>query len=263
MTRTNLAVAIAAAAGLLALDVSLAASFLQSDILRLASSFELAVFGAQFVKTVLVLGVKRIRNGGPSLAVDIYGAEALAMPVLLAASFAVGLGPVGSLLTQLFLGWMAGVAFAGLPYAAFRIGRSMARSAPLSSVLPAAVATSEFGVLFVSAAATAAKSHTGLAGVAGIAVSALLGRGSVVSGGALTFAALADVYGSLLLYAVLGLGAGVMLSRVRGLAMSVAATAVTLVWVFALLPLAGTPIILLLPPSIAVAGVSWWIARGQ
>lgn len=253
------ALSLAAVGGLLLIDSSYAVYFVQSDILRLATWLELLVFGAQFVKTAFALGVRRLRDGSSALLVDIYGAELLAIPAFLAAIFVVGVGPVGALLNQLIRGWMVGVACAGLPYAAFRLGRSMLRSAPLTSVLPSSVVAAEFGVLFVNAASSAAKSHSGLAGVADFA---LLGRESITSGNIAIFAALADIYAALLLYAVLGMNTSLVLSKGRGLVISAMATGVTLACIVAFLPLSGS-MLMLLPPSVVVAGVSWWVGRGH
>ena len=253
------ALSLAAAGGLLLIDSGYAVYFIQSDILRLATWLELLVFGAQFVKTAFALGVRRVRDGSAALLVDVYGAELLAIPAFLAAILVVGVEPVGALLNQLIRGWMVGVACAGLPYAAFRLGRSMLRSAPLTSVLPSSVAAAEFGVLFVNAASSAAKSHTGLAGVADFA---LLGRESIASASLPIFAALTDVYAALLLYAVLGMSTNFSLNRGRGLAVSAVATGVTLACTVAFLPWSGS-MLMLVPPSVAVAGVSWWVTRGH
>jgi hypothetical protein len=260
MTSAKTVVSLSAVGALVFIDANYVVAFAQSDILHYAAWFETLVFAMQFVKVGLALGVKELRNGGPAMMVDLFGAELLLMPVFLAAIFVVGVAPIGSLLNQLVRGWMVGVTFAGLPYAAYRIGRTMLRSGPLGSVLPSAIMAAEFGVLLVNATDSAAKAQTGLAGVADFA---LLGKGVIYSANQSVFGALAVVYLSLLLYAVLGMDTMAKLNRNRALAMGAIATGSTLAWIFAFSPFMLLPVEVLLPPSAAVAGISWWMARGH
>lgn len=260
MTGPRTVLALGTMAALLFIDANYMVLFAQSDILHLATWFELLVFGMQFVKTGLALGLREFRDGGAAILVDLYGVEILLMPVLLLSVFVVGPAPVGSLLNELLRGWMVGVAFTGLPYAAYRLGRSMLRSGALPNVLPPSVLAAEFGVLFVNASASAAKSQTGLVGVADFA---LLGKGTITSGSPAIFAALTAAYVCLLLYAVLGLESKLVLSRNRALTMAALATGATLAWVFAFSPFSLPGVLILFPPSVAVAGISWWFGHGR
>jgi hypothetical protein len=258
--RAKTALSLAAACGLLVIESNYAAYFVLSDILSRATWLELLVFGVQFVKTGSVLATRRLRDGSPALLIDIYGAELMSVPVLVVAALVVGEGQAGATLGQLVQGWVAGVSCAGIPLVVFRLGRGMLGSAPLASVIPTTIVTAEIGVLFANAALSAAKAGTGLAGVA---EAALLGKGSIESGNLLVYAALADVFASLLIYAVLGMNSNPIVDVRKGLATAAGATGITLVWVFvfSVLPLSST--LVMLPATLAVGGTAWWFGRGR
>lgn len=252
--------AYATTGGLLFVDLNFLAVFALSGILRSATQIELLVFSLQVVKIFFVIGVKRLRESGPALIVDLFGAELLLLPLLVAMDLFAGLGELSSVLSQLLTGWMVGVACVGLPYAAFKIGRSMMRSASLASVLPTSVVVSELSVLFANASFAAAASQTGVAGVAEVA---FLGRGSAFSGSPLNFLALIAVYISLLLYAVVGMDAKVVIDGPKALVLAVLATSasVALAVLFSLfsLPLA----LAYIPPTVAIVSASWWLTRAH
>ncbi|MDG6985335.1 MAG: hypothetical protein JRM73_01130 [Nitrososphaerota archaeon] len=254
------AVSLAAVGALGFIDANYVYLFLHSNILNQATWFELLIFGVQFVKTGVALAFKDFRDGDPALLVDLYGAEFLIIPVAFALIFVVGAAPVGALLNELIRGWMVGVAFAGLPYAAYRIGRSMLRSGTLSTVLPSAIMAAEFGVLFVNATSSAVASQSGLIGVADFA---LLGKGTIASGDPWVFGALSVLYASLLIYAVMAFESRVTLSATRALEMGAAGTGATLVLAYAFSPLALPIVFVLLPPTMFIAAASWWFTRAR
>lgn len=260
MIGARTAVPLAAVGSLAFIDANYVYLFMQSNILNQATWFELLVFGVQFVKTGFALVLKDFRDGNPALLVDLYGAEFLLLPVLLPLIFVIGVAPVGGLLNEMIRGWMVGVAFAGLPYAAFRIGRSMLRSGALSAVLPSTIMSAEFGVLFVNATGSAVRSQSGLVGVANFA---LLGKGTIASGDPAVFGALAVAYVSLLIYAVMGFESKMTLDATRVLEMGAAGTAATLVLLYALAPLMLPVVFVLLPPTMFIAVASWWYTRAR
>jgi hypothetical protein len=260
MTRTRTVIAISAMGSLFFIDFNFLYFFLQSNVLNQASWFEMAVFGIQIVKTGFALALRSFRDGKPALLVDLYGAEALLIPVILAVSLVAGPTSVEPFLNELIVGWAVGVALAGLPYATFRLGKSMLHQGALRAVLPSSILVAEFGVLFANAAASAFRSQTGLVGVANYA---LLGEGTIASSDPAVFGALSVTFVSLLLYAVLGVESKFALSRNRALSMAALGTVASLALLVSFMPLSFPAVLILLPPTITVATVTWWFTRAR
>lgn len=253
-------VPLATAGGLIFIDSYFVVAFLGSNILALATGFEVIVFLMQLVKTVLAVALKDIREGGIALLIDLYGVDLLLLPVLLAAIFFLGPGPVGSVLNQLLRGWMVGVAFFGLPYTAYRLAVEMRRSGTLATVLPSGVIAAEFGVILTNATGSASAAHTGIAGIVDFT---FRGKGSVLSQEPGVFVALSVVYVSLLVYAALALNTRLVINRARALILASFATGAGAVWVWALARFSLPVLVVFLPPTLSIAGAAWWFGRGR
>jgi hypothetical protein len=260
MRTAQVAIALTAAVAVLYVDVGLLVFFAQSDILLKATGLELLFFFAQFVKLAVVLAFKRLRYASTALMVDVYGAEMLLLPVILASY--VAFHPAGLLeaTNQMVQGWIVGVAVTGLLYSAFRLVRGMMRSDRLTTVLPLGLVSVELGVLLTEGTETASKAHSGLRGVA---VSAFLQGGGTSAASPWLFGAVGVVYVSLLLYALVGWDLEQMTDRNRALLLGAAATlaSAALVYFLPSLPLAID--FVLVPPTLAVMASSWWITRGK
>ena len=260
MKRDRAALAVALAGALLFIDANSILAFARSDILQQATSLELLVFSIQVAKALAVLGVKRLRESSPAFIIDVFGADFLLIAALVVTQLFTGVAALASLSDQLLMGWIAGVAIAGLPYAAYRLGRSMLRSGSPSSLLPTAVVVAELSVLFANAASSAATSNAGLAGVSSLTFS---GRGTALSGSTAVFVALAAVYVSLLLYTVTGMDTGLSINRNRALGFAILGTTASAA-LAASTPSLSLPLTLAyLPPTVAVVTVSWWLTRAR
>lgn len=254
------AVPISTAAALILIDASYIFAFLQTGILASATALELLVFGVQIIKTVVIFLVKGLRNSEPATLVNIYGAELFILPFLAAAYFFVGAAPIGTVLNQFILGWMVGVAFVGLPYAAYRIGRGMLYSGSLATLLPSTIVVSELGVSLSNAASQAATAKIGLAQVADFA---FFGEGKVSSESPEIFVALATVYVSSIIYATMGLDSKHDIDGRIALSLAAIGTGASLAWIFSLSFLTLSIVLVYLPPVLAIATVSWWFGRAR
>jgi hypothetical protein len=251
-------VSLAVMGALLTIDFNYVIAFAHSYILAKSTMIELAVFWLQFAKTILVFAVKRLRRASQALLVDIYGAELLLMPAILLSTFFIGPQAVGSFLSQLIGGWIVGVLFFGLPFAAYRLRGSIAGSGSLSTLLPSGIVVAELSVMLANASGSAAAARVGLSDLITMAApSTGLGLPEDLA----VFAALCVLYASLLVYAVLGLGSGYAVDRNRALVVGTLATGSSLVWflLFASSSLGG--IVVYSVPTFVIAGTVWWYAR--
>jgi hypothetical protein len=258
--RTRAAVALVALAPILLIDFGFVVAFAQSDILSQATTLGLIVFFLQFGKTAVILGLNRLRTASMALLVDIYGAELLSIPFLLSAFLLFPLSILPQAVNEIVGGWIAGVSVAGLIYVAVRLGIGIFRSESLTTVIPLGLVATELGVVLTDGVLAASKAHTGLGGVA---ASAYLQRGNAPQNSPLVFVAVAFVYLSLLLYAVIGWDVNQIFRRNTALSLAAAATIASAAIVysvsFVLLPID----LVLIPPTLAAIGSGWWIGRGK
>ncbi|MDG6963641.1 MAG: hypothetical protein JRN27_02350 [Nitrososphaerota archaeon] len=260
MTTLRSTLAFSAAGGLLLIDANFMVAFAFTGLIATATLLEIVLFGVQLAKTMALLAVKPLREAGPALLVDLYGADLFLLPLLLATSPLTGLPFASSAMDQVFRGWTAGVAFSGLPYAAYRIGRGMLRSSALTAVVPSGVVVSEISILMTNASLSAAASGTGLYGLVD---SFLKGSGTEPPTGPASLVGMAVVYVSLLAYAVLGLESRSAIGRNSGLLAGLLATAGALAWAFGTSSLSLPPALLFMPPTLAMAAATWWLTRGH
>lgn len=262
--RYSLIVSVAAGAALLALYGSFVEVFVTSNLFAGATVLEIGIFVLQFLKMATVVSVKRLRSFPSITLVDIIGGELIVLlPGLVVSDLAFGVTAAPSLMVQILLAWVAGVAVFGTPFAIYRLARAMVRGEVLLAVLPSAVFLSELMILLVAGANAAASSGLGLPGLSRAIL--LVGGGVSTVGSqvsALTaLPPLVILYVSLLLYALapwdLGRPAGV-----RGLAaVGLLATAVTYVCVYAAALLAVSLSYVVLPSALVTSSVIWWVAR--
>jgi len=260
MTGARTAVTLTTIGALFYIDARFVSVLLGSGVILSATGFELLVFGMQATKTLAVMMLKDLRAASLPVLIDFYGAELLSMPVLVILNLYVGGGVFATLVGQLVTGWVAGIAVGALPFAIYRLGRSMLRSGSLSMVIPWCVVLSEVGILFLNASTAAAANGGGLAEVANFVFVLKVETAQVDPS---IFAALAALYVALLLYAALGLDTVLKISRTTALSFALAASLASLAWFesFSTFPL---PVVLIyLPPTVAIVAFSWWYARAR
>ena len=260
MTTFRSTVPYLAAGGLLLIDARFIIAFALSGLVASATPLELALFVLQIAKTATVLGLRPLRMASPAILVDLYGADLFLLPALLAAIPLVGVPFATAASYDVIRGWTAGVAFAGLPYAAFRLGRGMLRSSSLAATVPAGIIASELSILMANATLGAAAAKTGLTGVVD---SFLRGSGTIPLADPVALGGMAVVYASLLAYAVLGLEVPRAIDGNRGLLAGLLSTAAAAALALGTSRLPFPPALLFIPPTLAMAAATWWFARGR
>lgn len=262
--RSGLILALAAGFSLLALYVSFVSTFLQANLLAGATVLELSIFTLQLLKVAVIASIKRLRNSPAAVILDILGAELVVLLTALAIVYVYpGIQSAPSLMTQILLAWIAGVATFGTPFAAYRLAKSMLGGESLVGVLPSAVFLSEFMILLTAGANAASVSGNGLPDFTRAML--LVGAGVSTAGGQVTAATalppLVILYISLLLYA-LALGESEGPSRLKGLAaLALFATAVTYTAAYTASAFAVSLTYVVLPPTLVTVVLMWWGIR--
>jgi len=254
----------AAAAALSVLYLEFAYSLVLSGLVQNATTLQQAIFLLQFAKVGTVSAIGRFRNTRFVNMVNLLGAEVVvALPVLAVATVSFGSGEASSLMSQIFLSWIAGAASAATPYSIYRMARAMIRKERLIVVLPAGIVVSELALLMQAGVASAAASGQGLLEVSRTIL--LLGGGAAPTGvelqGIAVLVPLSVFYVAFLLHGLSPEGelAPSKLAAVAGFAVLVTAMTYggTLVASFFGLPLAY----LCLPPTLIASGLFWWLTR--
>jgi len=264
--RYGLIVSLAAAAALLAIYVSFVAVLVGANLLTGATTLELGIFFLQFVKVVVIVSVKRLRNFPTVNIIDILGAELVILLLgLVISDLFLGVTAAPPLMVQVLLAWIAGIGTFATPFAIYRLAKAMSRGEVLLAVLPSAIFLSELMVLLVAGANASASTGLGLAGLSRAVL--LVGAGINTVGaqvaGLTTLPPLVILYVSLLLYA-LSQGGSVGSGRIRGLAaLGVLATAVAYVAAYGASFFALSLTYIVLPPTLFTAGLMWWLTREE
>jgi len=262
--RYGLFVSLAAAAAMLALYVNFIEVFVQANLLQGATTLELGIFGLQFAKVVAIVSLKRLRNWPSVNILDMLGAELVVLlPGLVVGNLFLGVQSAPSVMVQLLLAWIAGVAAFGTPFATYRLARAMVRGDRLVAVLPVGVFLSELMILLVAGANSAAASGLGLAGLSRAIL--LVGAGQSLVGaqvaGVTAFPPLVILYVSLLLYA-LAPGEEGRVERLRWLAgLGLLVTSVTYAFAYAATIFSLTLAYFVLPPALLAVTMMWWATR--
>ncbi|MDG6920252.1 MAG: hypothetical protein JRN44_00645 [Nitrososphaerota archaeon] len=256
MKSKELILPVAAAAALLYIDIEYVGALLGSGILYKATFFELMIVALQVGKTESLLLVPKLRKASGAFVIDFYGADILALPVLVALDLLVGGTLIPALAQGLVLGWVLGVSACGMGFLAFRVGASMYRSDGLTKVIPTCLATAELGLLFVNSAHSAATSGGDPGAIIRSAFSGYLSFSSS-DPIYLDFAAL---YLILLLYATVGWAIRAGGVEPRQILVAVAATGATAGWAFVASFTGIYPPLVLAPPALGLVAVSWGIS---
>jgi hypothetical protein len=260
MNGTRSAISVAATGAFLVIDYQLVAALARFDLLSQATTLELAIVALQLAKTAAAFGIRRLREASPGFLVDYYGAELLVLPLLAVGFFFTRDTGLLDILNQLIGGWMTGAAFASFPFVAYKVGESMYRSTGLAEVVPAGIVTTELGLLFANAANTAADEHLGLAGIITVA---LVRHGGELTLSPVDFGVLAVVFLSLLLYSAYAWARPPGVALRPALAMALAATLGCAGWVFASSLVTTTLSFVLVPPTVVILALSWWLGRAR
>lgn len=258
MRGVRLAVPVATAVAILFIDFDYVGVLVFSGILAATTWLELLIFGLQFGKTAAFLTIRDMRQASLPVLIDLYGTDLAVLPLLVIAYFAFDSRLILTAASQLFIGWIAGVAPAAMAYSAYRIGKMMSRSRPLSAVLPSSFVAAEVGVLFLSSANSAAALQSGLEGVVR---SVIVTQGGNAVASVPILVSLGIVYVSTLLYATLGLGAKAVARANQALLLAVLATFFTGGYVLAFGSFTPVVVFILLPPTFTIVGVLWWAGR--
>lgn len=262
--RSGLLLALTAGVSLIALYANFVSTFVQANLLAGATALELSIFTLQFLKVCVIASIKRLRDFPASIILDIFGAELVILLAALAVGYVYpGIQSAPSLMSQILLSWIAGVATFGTPFAAYRLARAMLGGETLVSVLPSGIFLSEFMILLTAGANAASVSGHGLPDLTRAML--LVGAGVNTAGaqvaGATALPPLAVLYISLLLYA-LTLGEAEVASRLRDLAaLALFATAVTYASAYAASAFAVNLTYVVLPPTLVTVVLMWWGTR--
>ncbi len=257
-------VPLSTAAALSVLYLSFVYSFARSDLLQNATALEQVIFVLQVGKIIVIMSVSKLRNARFVNIVNILGAEVVvALPALAIANVALGDQATSTLLSQIFLGWIAGAAVSVSPYSVYRLTISMIRRESLVVVLTSGVLLSELMLLLQAGTTSAQASGQGIAGLSRTII--LVGGGAVTSGvqtaGLVTLAPLSVLYVSLLLHS-LSPSEGVKPSKFAVIAgLAVLATAITYSGTYLALLLATRFAYLVLAPTLLTAALVWWRTR--
>jgi hypothetical protein len=223
-----------------------------------ANAFETLVLGTQFVRLAVIMSVPRLRRSGV-LALDIFSAEVLILPVLLVVSLLLGSKQYLPLTGDVMIVWGSAFLIVFPAYAIYAVSAMIRRGADLVSVIPSA--TSVFAVLVVLLAATTqSTSVVGLAGVTRLVLSAFLNGSGTTAGSPLVAGAGVSIYLGLLLYSTLGRGYAARGSE-GPLLLSLLGAAIALGWGFSAGSMSSDTALVFGVPSIVLLAVVWFGTR--
>ena len=253
-----------AAAALSVLYLEFAYSLVQSGAVQNAATLQQGIFLLQFVKIGVLSAIGRFRNARFANVVNLLGAEiVIALPALAIATVSLGSSEASSLMSQIFLAWIAGAASAATPYSIYRVTRAMMRKERLLVILPSGVVISELILLMQAGAASAPGSGQGLAGISRTIL--LLGGGTVSAGvelqGLLVLVPLSVFYVAFLLHSLSPGGDVTPPKFVAVAGFAVLVTGLTYTGTLATAFFSFPFVYLSLPPTLAVSGALWWFTR--
>lgn len=243
---------------LLVIDSDFAFTMAASGMFASATMVEVLVFSVQIGKTGGIMAVKRARNAGFAVILDIYGMDVVLLPILLAAFLWTGYTWIPGVLEQVILGWVIGVAMGATLLASLKTATSMMGAQNLTKVIPLCLATAEAGVQFANSATAASASGGGFDAVM---KAALTGRGLLPIASPPLLADLGAVYVLLLLYSTLTWDPSHALLGPRQVLIAVLATGGTGVLVALGSYLSVALLFVLIPPALAVVAFSWVIGH--
>ncbi len=257
-------VPLAVAAALYVLYLEFAVPFSQSGILQSATSIEQGVFVLQVGKIAVVASFRRLRDMRFVNVINLLGAEVVvALPTLAIAVVAYRDQGSSALLSQIFLGWVAGAATALTPYAVYRLARAMVQRESLVITLTSGVLLSEVVLLLRMGTDPASASGSGLTGLSRTII--LLGGGTMTSGPQpselFTLLPLTVIYVSLLLHSLSPHGGLKMQRFVIIAGLGVLTTALAFFGSYASSLLAIPFAYFVLVPALLASSLIWWRTR--
>lgn len=240
------------------IDVQFVISVAKESVLIQATTLELAVFGLQICKTVAAFVARPLRNGSLGLLVDYYGAEVLLLPIPALGYLLTNDVAVVSFMGQLIIGWLAGAAFAILPFAIYRIGVAMYRSGDVSAVVPVGIVAAEVALQFAGSGIP-----VGAGGLRGVLSSALLNQGAPALYQGPDLVAMMAILVALFLYTLLRKQELPRAAVDLALAVGIAAVLGSIGWVFASSSITDSFQLAMVAPTVAIVGVVWWVGRAK
>ncbi|MDA4112537.1 MAG: hypothetical protein OK474_00625 [Thaumarchaeota archaeon] len=215
-----------------------------------ADSFELALLGSQVIRLVVLLSVKRLRRNG-IVAIDIFAAEILVIPLLLVA-FILGDRTFLPLAGDVLMVWGSAFLLVFPAFGIYKVGAMIRGDAPLAILIPSA--TSVFAILaFVLSATTQSATGVGLAGMTTLVI-AVLTHGAVAAPGVSSAGIL--LYLGLVVYATMG-GRDAPKGRDLLLVFPVLGTASAVIWGLTATRVTMDTFLIFGVPSFALVAILW------
>lgn len=225
--------------------------------------FEESIFLIQVAKLFIILGVKRLRDAGYALALDVFSIEPFALPVIAVLNIVSGTGYLSSLAESIFQTWLASVALVFPAYSIYRTFHSMRHDGTLMSILPPVTGLAGSLVFFTGAVYSSASSGNGLAGLSSLmssyAVKGATGSPFLINA---TFAVtLAAIYVSMTLYATGG-GREWGPSRPDSVLALLAAVSLAVAgWAYLAFSLTSEVLLTFTIPTVLLSLATWWFGR--
>jgi hypothetical protein len=215
-----------------------------------ANSFELALLGSQVIRLVVLLSVGRLRRNG-IVAIDIFAAEILVIPLLLVA-FILGDRTFLPLAGDVLMVWGSAFLLVFPVFGIYKVGAMIRGDTQLAVLIPSA--TSVFAVLaFVLSATTQSASGVGLAGMTTLVIAVLM-HGAAAAPGVSSAGIL--LYLGLVVYATMG-GRDAPKGRDLLLVFPVLGTAFAVIWGLTATQVTTDTFLIFGIPSFALVAILW------
>ena len=258
-TRITWAVVAIVMLSLLSLYGAVLLWLVQNPVFLPANSFELIFLGSQVIRLVVVLSVKRLRRNG-IIAIDIFAAEILVIPVLLVA-FILGDRTFLPLAGDVLMVWGSAFLLVFPAFAIYKVGAMIRGDVSFTMLIPSA--TSVFAILvFVLSSTTQSTTGVGLAGMTTLVLAA-------ISHGAMAAAAAPGVsaagillYLGLVVYTTMG-GRDAPKGRDLLLVFPVLGTASAVIWGLTATQVTTNTFLIFGIPSFALVAILWLGTRAN
>ena len=203
----------------------------------------------------------RLLRASPVLTADLLSLEALALPFLAVLGYLTGDAAVWSLLTQVFVSWIAAVLVVAPSVMIIRYARSMYSGAKLSSFLPASAFLFGLMVSLLGVQRSAA-SGGGLKDLLGsfFGGAALLGSSGASFSSPGVVAATVAVFFAVALYSI-GVGDATVPVRSSSLLLALVGILAAIAWGVGVSFFAASAILVFTVPTGAIGAALWWLTR--
>jgi hypothetical protein len=223
----------------------------QNPVFLPANSFELVLLGSQVVRLVVLLSVRRLRRNG-IVAIDVFAAEILVIPLLLVA-FILGDRTFLPLAGDVLMVWGSAFLLVFPAFGIYKVAAMIRADAPFAVLIPSA--TSVFAILaFVLSATTQSPTGAGLAGMTALVIAAITHGATAAAPGVSAAGIL--LYLGLVVYATMG-GRDAPKGRDLLLVFPVIGTASAAVWGLTATRVTTDTFLIFGIPSFALVAIMW------